>query len=606
MVYTGRCSSRMHKGRTMNRNRLFDTNLRVLYVEEDVPEPGMIDDTVQRVCPDNIALIRVHSLQEALVVLSEDRIDAILLSLSLPEAHAIKSIEFLRRYAPHHALLVLSNIDNEDSAFRAVQAGAQDYLVNGCFNDELFAKVFFNAIERHRSERRLTQLAHYDELTKLPNRAQFTEHLSMATARASRRHTSVSLMFIDLDEFKIINDTRGHIIGDYYLQIVAERLQSAVRSSDFLARLGGDEFTVIVEGQDASITEPLAVAQNILKSLVPPITLPNGETLSASCSIGIAAMNGGKDIPNITSLMERADSAMYFAKQQGGQGFHFYDETMEKDAELRVYLKKSLSRALEKNEFCLFYQPVYHNDNRTLAGFEALLRWDDPEEGIKEPSEFMPMLEDTNLIQPVGAWVLESACKQFQLWRSQHLVSDSCWLSVNLSPKQFSDGKVLSQVAQSLKASGIPPGCLHLEITEGLLMENPESVLETLERLKNLGVHIAMDNFGAGFSSMQHLKSLPVDSFKIDRSFVQHYLQNPTDKCMTAAIVQLAHSLNKTVVAEGVESRLVAEALSGIGCDYNQGFYFSHPLPASECINACAQLLAQHGTEQRALRTMAM
>ncbi|MEE8056744.1 MAG: diguanylate cyclase, partial [Pseudomonadales bacterium] len=491
----------------MNRNQLFNCDLRILFIQEQLPEPGVADEALQNFCPDNITLLTVYGLEEAQTILDQNCIDAILLELASSESSDFKSIKFLRRHAPHQPLIVLSNTDNEASAFRSVQAGAQDYLIRGCFTEDLFCKVFFNAIERHRSAQRLIQLAHYDELTKLPNRAQFTEHLSMSTARASRRKTSVSLMLIDLDQFKAINDTRGHSIGDSYLQAVAERFQGAVRSSDFLARLGGDEFTVIVEGQTAGITEPLAVAEKILASLETPITLASGETLSASCSIGIATLNGGKDIPNIATLMDRADIAMYYAKQQGGQRFHFYDEAMEKEAEQRVYLKKGLSTALENNEFCLFYHPVFHNDNHTVAGFEALLRWNDPVAGIKVPSQFMPMLEETNLIQSVGAWVLETACRQFQQWRSQHAVSDKCWLSVNLSSRQFLHGEVVDQVSRSIKESGLPPDYLYLEITEGLLMDNSLLIEETLGRLKDLGAHIVVDNFGTGFCSMQHLKS---------------------------------------------------------------------------------------------------
>ncbi len=586
----------------MSKKPIFERHLRILYIDEPYSDPAEI----RQRCPDNFTLLEVHSLQEALDVLREAHIDAILLSLPESESSVSQSLIFMHRYALDYVLIVLADVEAENLAFRAVQAGAQDYLLKGCFSAGLLTRTFVNAIERHHSEQHLTKLAHYDELTKLPNRSQFIEHLSMAAARASRRQGRVSLLFIDLDAFKVINDTRGHVIGDDYLRRIAERLQTAVRASDFLARLGGDEFAVIVENQEEGVSEPLAVAQNLLASLELPIILSSGDQLSASCSIGVATMDGVKDIPNISSLMERADSAMYYAKQQGGQRFHFYDEKMAREAEQRVYLKKSLSQALASDEFQLYYQSIYYGDNYTLAGFEALLRWDDPVAGIVQPAEFIPALEEGNLMQAVGYWVLETACRQLQQWRSQQLVSESCWVSVNISSRQLSEGVILKQVTHALDATGIPPACLQLEITESLLMESEPQMRETLEQLKEMDVRIMMDNFGAGLCSMQQLKILPVDTLKIDRSFVQRYLLDASDQCMTAAIVQLAHSLNKTVVAEGVESWSVAEALADIGCDFTQGFYFSRPLPALQCMDAYIYMSGQFYSGQGYSRPILM
>ena len=586
----------------MSKKPIFERHLRILYIDEPYSDPAEI----RQRCPDNFTLLEVRSLQEALDVLSETHVDAILLSLPESESSVSQALVFMHRYALDYVLIVLADVETENLAFRAVQAGAQDYLLKGCFSAGLLARTFVNAIERHHSEQHLTRLAHYDELTKLPNRSQFIEHLSMAAARASRRQGRVSLLFIDLDAFKVINDTRGHVIGDDYLRRIAERLQTAVRASDFLARLGGDEFAVIVESQEEGVAEPLAVAQNLLASLELPIILSSGDQLSAACSIGVAAMDGVKDVPNISSLMERADSAMYYAKQQGGQRFHFYDEKMAREAEQRMYLKKSLSQALASDEFQLYYQSIYCGDNYTLAGFEALLRWDDPVTGIVQPAEFIPALEEGNLMQAVGFWVLETACRQLQQWRFQQLVSESCWVSVNVSSRQLSEGVILEQVTHALDATGIPPACLQLEITESLLMEGEPQMRETLEQLKEMDVRIMMDNFGAGLCSMQQLKILPVDTLKIDRSFVQRYLLDASDQCMTAAIVQLAHSLNKTVVAEGVESWSVAEALADIGCDFTQGFYFSRPLPALQCMDAYIYMSGQFYSDQGYSRPILM
>ena len=570
----------------MNRDRLDTHNLYALCIGSSFANPQLnLQDNSFR-----ITYLNVDTSLQALEALDSEKIDVILLNLPDSEEEIMTDIKFLRRHASHYALVVMATVDTEHLAFRAVQAGAQDYLLAGCFDKHSFRKIIVNAIERQHVARRLTMLAHYDELTKLPNRAQFIEHLSMATARAARSHATVSLLFIDLDGFKAINDTYGHSVGDDYLRHIAGRLQMAVRSSDFLSRLGGDEFTVIVEGLEDGVVEPLAVAQKILAIMDEPIKLPSGEVFSASCSIGVASLDGAIDSPNMAKLMEKADSAMYCAKQQGGNRFHFYDKVMEQEAEQRVCLNNSLARAVDRQEFRLFYQPVYCHDNYTVAGFEALLRWIDPETGVLEPDQFIRVLEEGKLIQSVGKWILESACKQLQAWRVKHYVSDECWVSVNVSSKQFVDGEIIPQVKEALNNSGLPPACLQLEFSERLLMNESSSLKFVLQKLKSMGVIMALDNFGTSHGSLQQLKTIPVDMLKIDRSFIGRYLDSPSDKSMTTAIVQLAHSLNKRVVAEGVESQLVAEEMERIGCDYCQGYYFARPLPAEECITACLKL----------------
>ena len=581
----------------MGRNRSDAHNLYALCVGDPLANSQLILQDSSFL----ITFLNVDTTQQALKALDSKKIDVIL--LSLPNTEAMTAISFFRRYASTYALVVMATEDTEHLAFRAVQAGAQDYLLAGCFDARLFRKIIRNAIERQYRARRLTILAHYDELTKLPNRAQFIEHLSMATARAARRHATVSLLFIDLDGFKEINDTYGHSIGDDYLRSIAERLQTAVRASDFLSRLGGDEFTVIVEGLEEGVIEPLAVAQKILAIMDTPIKLPSGEVFSASCSIGVASLDGSIDSPNIAKLMGRADSAMYCAKQRGGKQFHFYDKAMEREAGQRVYLNKALARAVDRQEFSLFYQPVYGRDSYRPVGFDALLRWNDPETGVLEPDQFIQVLEEGKLIHSVGKWILGSACKQFQAWRVKHYVSDDCWVSVNVSSKQLFEGEIIPQVEAALNDSGLPPACLQLEFSERLLMNESSSLKSTLQNLKAMGVVITLDNFGASHGSLQQLNTMPVDVLKIDRSFIGRYLDSSSDKGMTTAIVQLAHSLNKRVVAEGVENQLVAEEMVKIGCDYCQGYYFARPLPADECIAACLEASSLSHSENHSSQT---
>jgi len=557
--------------------------LRVLYVEDDTVDAMNIERMLRKVSDARIELFVSTRFSEALELLEAEPIDVILLDLSLPDSYGIDSVKSMRLHAPQQALVVLTGLSDESMALDAVKAGAEDYLVKGTFNAELIFRVISYALERQKSKQRLSHIAHYDELTKLPNRLHFKEHLALSVARAARHSLCIGVLFIDLDHFKLINDTQGHHIGDNFLQLVSRRFKQTIRSSDFMARLGGDEFTVIIDCQDKGAREPLSVAQKIIEAMTIPLMLDNGETVVAACSIGISLFRGGEDKPDPEALIQRADSAMYRAKQLGGQRFHFYDDELEAEAKQRIYLFKGLASALKKGEFCLHYQPIYQAQTQTLAGFEGLIRWKDPKVGLTMPADFIPLLEETNLINKVDEWALREGCSQYQRWLDSGDISSDVWLSLNVSPKQFVDGQIIDQVKEALDVSGMAAEKLHLEITEGLLLEHTEKNISYLHELKALGVRIVIDDFGTGFSSMQYLKMIPMDMLKIDKTFIDGYLSIPADQLITTAMINLAHNLGKTVVAEGVETKSVADALSSAGCDFHQGYYFSKPLDVADC-----------------------
>jgi diguanylate cyclase (GGDEF)-like protein/PAS domain S-box-containing protein len=438
-----------------------------------------------------------------------------------------------------------------------------------------------NISKRKRAEERAEYLATRDPLTGLPNRVLLHDRLEQAVFNAARHHTGFAFMFIDLDRFKTINDSLGHQAGDELLKRVAARLTACVRATDTVARLGGDEFAVILENLDDNDDEGAQqVAEKMIAAMGAPMLIEN-QHLSTSCSIGIGLYpNDGKDSQ---TLMKSADVAMYYAKEKGRNNYQFFSEEMNARAQERLSVENYLRLALRRNELTLHYQPRMRIGDGELVGVEALIRWQHPRRGLLEPGKFIDVAEDSGLIVPIGEWVLAQACAQLRDW--QRSVRPELRLSVNLSVGQVVDGERLYRTVESaIKAAGIDPATLELEITESHLMQNIADKAALLNRLGELGVGISIDDFGTGYSSLSYLKSLPVDSIKIDSSFVRDIHSDPNDEAIIKAILAMAHSLHLSVVAEGVETAAQHRALKELGCDEFQGFYESPALtpPAFE------------------------
>jgi len=438
--------------------------------------------------------------------------------------------------------------------------------------------------ERKHTEWRLDQLARFDPLTGLANRAAFQEYLDRVTAHAQRHGGNVALLYLDLDHFKNINDTLGHQTGDQLLQIVAARIQAGVRNEDYVARLGGDEFTVLVVGNHAA-RAAAAVAQKILQTLSEPINLL-GRDYIMSASIGISALRGSLTttggtvvLDDAQELMRQADTAMYRAKQQHC-GFLYFNSSMNIAGKRQLSLESGLRRALEHNEFELYYQPKIHATKGHITGVEALLRWRHPRSGIIGPDRFIADIEATNLIEPVGEWVLREACQQMAAWCQTGLVGQR--VAVNLSARQFSQPDLLLVVDQILQETGLTAGNLELEISEATAMSNAAQTLKILTALRQRGVHLCIDSFGAGYSSLSYLQRFPIDAIKIDQSFIQDMERSNDAAVIIAAMIQLAHSMNIAIIAEGVETTGQRDFLVQHGCDEIQGFLYSMPLPAED------------------------
>ena len=439
---------------------------------------------------------------------------------------------------------------------------------------------FFSDIsERKASEQRIHRLAYYDALTHLPNRTLFQDRLHSALQHAERQHTWVVLMFLDLDRFKPINDSLGHAAGDRMLKEMALRLLGCVDEDDTVARMGGDEFTLLLQPrptQQAALNRAIHVAEQILASLVKPFVL-EGREFFVTASIGIAL--SPQDGNELSQLMKNADTAMYHAKERGKNNFQFYQADMNASALERLELESDLRHALDQGEFTLYYQPQFSGDGKRLTGAEALLRWRHPRRGLVPPVEFIPVLEELGLVVEVGEWVLREACRQLREWHLARVRVPK--VSVNISARQFSDGQLGTRIAGILQEIGLPPACLELELTESILMREVSEAMQILAGLKRLGLSIAVDDFGTGYSSLNYLKQFPIDVLKIDRTFVDGLPSGEQDAQIARAIIAMAHSLNLSVIAEGVETHEQLEFLREHGCDEVQGYLFGRPMPAA-------------------------
>lgn len=430
--------------------------------------------------------------------------------------------------------------------------------------------------ERKSAEERIHQLAHHDTLTGLLNRFSLQEHLNQGLLATQREDRKLAVMLIDQDRFKTINDTLGHHVGDRLLIEMASRLRTCVRESDIVSRLGGDEFVVAIPGIAEGI-DTVPIARKILHALSQPYFI-EGKTLHSSASLGISIYPNDGD--NVESLIKHADTAMYHAKEQGRNNFQFFTQSMTVAAAERMELERGLREALIGTQFELHYQPQIHTRDRQVCGVEALIRWRHPEQGTILPLTFIPLAEETGLIGAIGEWVLDEACRQLAAWRTEGITNLS--VAVNLSAHQLRSPTLVERIGAIIQKHGIEEGELELEITESVAMDDPEAAIGQLSALRKLGVKLAIDDFGTGYSSLAYLKLLPIQTLKVDRTFVNDIESDENDAAICAATIALAKNLGLKVVAEGVETEIQHEFLAEHQCDYLQGYLFSKPLPAME------------------------
>jgi diguanylate cyclase (GGDEF)-like protein len=420
--------------------------------------------------------------------------------------------------------------------------------------------------------------AFHDALTGLPNRALFLDRLEHALARARRGQTALAVLFVDLDRFKLINDTIGHAAGDELLVQAGRRLRAAVREADTPARFGGDEFAIMLEDNEGTPDATL-VAQRVIDALQVPFDV-GGREVFVSASVGIATSHAGHE--DAAELLRNADVAMYRAKHEGSGGYHIFEPGMQVALMERLELEADLQRAVEQHEFTLVYQPIMPLDGPAMSGFEALIRWSHPTRGLVSPAEFIPLAEETGLILPIGRWVLHQACQQAAQWQLEYPTDPPRTVSVNLSGRQLQQAGLVEEVAHALTASRLDPACLILEITESVLIQDTEATIAKLAELKGLGVRVAIDDFGTGYSSLSYLRQLPVDILKVDKSFIDGVQESPEASALARAIIRLGRTLSLQTVAEGIEESTQLDALRKMQCDLGQGYLFAKPLSSTE------------------------
>jgi diguanylate cyclase (GGDEF)-like protein/PAS domain S-box-containing protein len=430
--------------------------------------------------------------------------------------------------------------------------------------------------ERRLMEEAIRHQAYHDSLTSLPNRILFNDRLSVALMKAKRDKKRLAVMFLDLDRFKSINDTLGHTVGDMLLQSIAGLLRGILRESDTVARLGGDEYTILLS-QIEHEEDAVKVAQKILSAVSQKWVL-DGHRLHLTTSIGIGLYP--QDGEDVDTLLKKADTAMYDANSLGGNTYRLYHPAMDAESAVQLRLENDLRLALENDELIVWYQPLIESTTRRLTGMEALIRWNHPDLGLILPKQFIPLAEKTGLIVPIGAWVLESACRQARSWRQQG--SPHLQISVNISGIQLNQPDFVEMVEGALRQSMLPASALKLEITESIALQNLDAIVSKLDRLTGIGVDFSIDDFGMGYSSLNYLRLLPIKTIKIDRSFMHGITLDEEDSAIVTAIIAMAKSLNLDTVVEGVETEEQMRFLDGCHCDTLQGFLFSEPLPPAE------------------------
>jgi diguanylate cyclase (GGDEF)-like protein len=422
-------------------------------------------------------------------------------------------------------------------------------------------------------------LAHrvlHDPLTDLPNRTLFFDRLALALARLRRHQTSIAVLFLDLDNFKVVNDSLGHGAGDRLLVELGHRLRAAIRPSDTIARFGGDEFVVLCEDIDEAHSAVM-VGERIVEATAVPFLL-EGREMYVTTSVGVALAIDGEATPE--TLLRDADAAMYRAKERGPGRVEVFDEALRARIMERLDLENGLRRALQNDELRVYYQPEVSMSDDRMVAVEALVRWEHPERGLLEPAEFVPLAEENGLIVPIGAWVLNEACAQVAKWRAD---GADLGVAVNVSARQLAQPDIVEVVRRALDDSGLPAEALCLEITESAVMRDPKAALATLSVIKDLGVKVAIDDFGVGFSSLAQLKEmLPLHALKVDRSFISGIADDDRNSAIVAAVVMLASTLGVTAIAEGVETAAQVAQARAVGCDLSQGFFFTEPEPAAQ------------------------
>ncbi|MEM7410997.1 MAG: EAL domain-containing protein [Myxococcota bacterium] len=556
-----------------------DHSISLLLVEEDDLSAKRLFEVLSRPEGTRFSITRVTDVEEALGKLQHESYDVLLLDLSIDEAGGLGSLMRARVAARHIPIVVLTYERDEAVALKAARAGAQDYLTKGEVTPALISRTLLHAVERHRMLRDLTEaqqrqhfLATHDSLTELPNRYSFLAQLGTAIADAKRNGSQLAVLFFDLDGFKAVNDNLGHPVGDELLVDVARRLRKMIRKSDMVARIGGDEFLAAIRNVP-NVKAAERVANHIREQIEKPYHLAGAECwVSASVGIAMFPENGA----DVDEVIRHADTALYHAKESGKNRVSVFSHEMNEAATERFELVNGLREAIHGGQLLLMFQPQVNVVTEEIIGVETLVRWKHPTRGIVSPAEFIGVAEEAGMMVPLGEWVLRTACIAAASWER---IPDAR-VAVNISGRQLDHEEFPNRVRAILEETGLEPHRLELELTESLAAS--DSALQGLQRLREMGIRTAIDDFGTGYSSLTLLKRLPVDTLKIDQSFVRGAAVTDPDAVILEAIIRIAHGLGLEVLAEGVETIEEMDSLHQRGCAMMQGYLFSKPIPRGE------------------------
>ncbi len=548
-----------------------EQNIKILLIDREQGEYLLVAELLSHIRDVHYELVWCSRLDEALPQILSNQYQVVLLDYYWGESTTRDLLNAARVHVCQTPIVVMTDEMETQVDREAIRAGAADYLIKGQIDHQLLERSLRYAIERKKTEQHLTRLAHYDQLTDIPNRLLFRDRLEHAVNLAERDGTSFALMFIDLNGFKQVNDNFGHDAGDMIIRICAERLSKNLRRSDSVARIGGDEFTLLLQNIE-SHTDIAHIAEKLIATIAEPADI-NGNLVVVGSSVGIAIYpQAGRDAE---TLLKHADMAMYKAKQEEGSSFRFFTEVMNQDVRRQLRLESDLRVALRQQQFELHYQPRVDVSSGKLVALEAQLRWNKPGVGLLGSQEFLPTAEETGVINSLGYWAIRQACYDLKILQS--LWGESLMMAIGLSVRQFKDDNLVREVARIFADNDIQPGDVEFELTETAFAENIEMVSLCMRPLSFFGINFLLDKFGAGNSSFMHLQRLPISSVKIDVGFFSELNRSATDKRLIAAMVTLAHNLGKWVVVEGVETRDQRDWLQSLGCDLMQGGFFSVP-----------------------------
>ncbi len=550
-------------------------------VDDDEDDFILVEDYLNEAYGDKAEVVWVDQYQAALDKLDNQNFDVILVDYMLGEKNGLELIKSITADTfSINAVILLTGLDNHEVDVAATESGAMDYLVKQELSSSMLERSIRYALNRKHIEEQLIALAQHDPLTGLANRAKFNLALETKIAEMRRDAQPFAVFLLDLDNFKEVNDTLGHSSGDGLLKSTSKRILEAVRDNDMVARLGGDEFAIIA-GFDDVAEGSANIAERLNHDLTRQVVI-NENTIHSGVSIGIALYPHDGTTPE--TLLKSADLAMYKAKRGGRNTYRYFDPEFEREMTQNKRFNDELKRAISEQQFQLYYQPIIDIRNNNIVKAEALIRWHHPTMGLVSPDHFIPIAERSKLIVPIGLWVMEQAVKDCELWQQNELLSH-VGVAINLSPVQFRDRGLKNLLENTFGSSQVKASDVTLEITETTLMEKQQDLLDRLYDLTALDFDLAIDDFGTGYSSLSYLKQFPVSTLKVDRSFVSDIGEDPDDEIITQAIINLGHSLNRKVIAEGIENQKQLDVVNKMGCYLIQGYFYTKPLPLRDFIN---------------------